>query len=345
MEASYVEDRTATLPVGRPALQQRSKSRFVIDDLFITCSRTLFSPTFALLVPVTTAIYLNRISITDVWKQYLQGQIRLSWNSFDAVRQLASDWRFLSYAHDQGVGLFSRPKPLVWTEQVVIVTGGSSGVGRSIADKAAERGAKVVILDVTKPQEESKALQANFDPEDLLSTIRTFGVNTISHFWILQALLPGLIAAGKGHVVSVASLLGITGTAQLTDYCASKAAVIALHESLTYELRKHYHTPDIRTTLVIPSHIKTPMFSEIHFPKWGGLFPFLAPTLEPMDVADAIIGRLDKRENGTLRLPLYSHLGRVLGLAAEIIPGWARDLARWAAQSDASMRRYGGRTE
>lgn len=117
------------------------------------------------------------------------------------------------------------------------------------------------------------------------------------------------------------------------DYCASKAAVIALHESLTYELRKHYHTPDIRTTLVIPSHIKTPMFSEIHFPKWGGLFPFLAPTLEPMDVADAIIGRLDKRENGTLRLPLYSHLGRVLGLAAEIIPGWARDLARWVSDT------------
>jgi hypothetical protein len=68
------------------------------------------------------------------------------------------------------------------------------------------------------------ALQANFDPEDLLSTTRTFGVNTISHFWILQAFLPGLIAAGKGHVVSVASLLGITGTAQLSKWISGSAA-------------------------------------------------------------------------------------------------------------------------
>jgi hypothetical protein len=180
MEASYVEDRTATLPVGRPASQQRSKSRFVIDDLFITCSRTLFSPTFALLVPATTAIYLNRISITDVWKQYVQGRFRLSWNSFDAVRQLAWDSRLLrwtiwyagavcsiceffihslrrrkgiercisiallsrfSYAHDQGVGLFSRPKPLVWTEQVVIVTG-----GKRFHSKLAVRSQRLVWL-------------------------------------------------------------------------------------------------------------------------------------------------------------------------------------------------------
>lgn len=46
---------------------------------------------------------------------------------------------------------------------------------------------------------------------------RTFGVNVISHFWLIQAFLPGMIAAGKGHIVSVASLLGITGNAQLSE--------------------------------------------------------------------------------------------------------------------------------
>lgn len=51
---------------------------------------------------------------------------------------------------------------------------------------------------------------------------RTFGVNVLSHFWLIQAFLPGMIAAGRGHIVSVASLLGITGNAQLSKchgYC------------------------------------------------------------------------------------------------------------------------------
>jgi hypothetical protein len=81
----------------------------------------------------------------------------------------------------------------------------------------------------------------------------------------------------------------------------------------------------------LPSHVQTGLFSEIRFPSWGGLFPFIAPSLEPDDVAEAIIMKLDRRENGTLRLPLYSHLGRFMGLAAEIIPGWARDFARWVS--------------
>lgn len=115
------------------------------------------------------------------------------------------------------------------------------------------------------------------------------------------------------------------------DYCASKAAVITLHDSLKYELENQYQSPNIRTTLVLPSHVQTQLFSEIQFPTWGGLFPFLVPSLEPDDVAEAIIDKLDKRENGTLRLPMYSHLGRVMGLAAEIIPGWARDFARWVS--------------
>ncbi|KAJ9122308.1 hypothetical protein QFC22_001729 [Naganishia vaughanmartiniae] len=349
MQTSHAEAYSTGWP-DAPAVSNHlaRRRRFVIDDLVVICSRTIFSPAFALLLPATTAIYLDGTSAASVLKDYSQGRLSLE-GSLEAIRQLTSGskvlrWTIwyagaicltsflskLSYAYDQGVGLFSRPKPLVWAEEVVVVTGGGSGVGRSIVDKAAERGAKVVILDVAKPCD---ALQENIwcyvcdvsdrkavnkvalkvikevgvptilinnagvmagklildlREQDVTRSVfgfRTFGVNTISHFWILQAFLPGLIAAGKGHIVSVASLLGITGSAQLT------------------------------------------------------------PTLEPGDVAEAIIDRIDRRENGTLRMPLYSHVGRLLGLAAEIIPSWARDLARWAAQSDAAMRRYGGRAE
>lgn len=107
-----------------------------------------------------------------------------------------------------------------------------------------------------------------------------------------------------------------------------------MHDSLNYELKTHYHSPEIRTMLVLPSHVQTGLFSEIRFPSWGGLFPFIAPSLEPDDVAQAIMIKLDRRENGTLRLPLYSHLGRFMGLAAEILPGWARNFARWVSEDE-----------
>lgn len=93
---------------------------------------------------------------------------------------------------------------------------------------------------------------------------RTFEVNTLSHFWFTQALLPSMIKAKKdAMIVTVASVvrccccccqhimsrlhlrhantlslspslqLGIASGANLTDYCASKAATIAYHESRT----------------------------------------------------------------------------------------------------------------
>jgi short-subunit dehydrogenase len=40
--------------------------------------------------------------------------------------------------------------------------------------------------------------------------------------------------------VTIASVLGLMGVPQLSDYCASKGALLNLHESLRYELNKRY---------------------------------------------------------------------------------------------------------
>lgn len=34
-----------------------------------------------------------------------------------------------------------------------------------------------------------------------IDRVSTFGVNTLSHFWILKEFLPAMIKAGKGHIV------------------------------------------------------------------------------------------------------------------------------------------------
>lgn len=89
MEASHIADRSGTLSDGRPTSYQRSRRRFVIDDLFNICSRTIFSPTFALLIPATTAIYLNRTSTTDTLKNHTHGGFVVSGDGLETIRRLA----------------------------------------------------------------------------------------------------------------------------------------------------------------------------------------------------------------------------------------------------------------
>lgn len=44
------------------------------------------------------------------------------------------------------------------------------------------------------------------------------------HPQILKAFLPSMMEKNHGHIVSIASIAGIAGAYQLTDYCASKFA-------------------------------------------------------------------------------------------------------------------------
>jgi NAD(P)-dependent dehydrogenase (short-subunit alcohol dehydrogenase family) len=44
--------------------------------------------------------------------------------------------------------LFFRPPPLEWSEQIVIITGGASGIGELLANTLAVRSVTVVVLDI-----------------------------------------------------------------------------------------------------------------------------------------------------------------------------------------------------
>ena len=154
-------------------------------------------------------------------------------------------------------------------------------------------------------------------------------VNLLSHFWILKAFLPELIKSKAGHVITMSSVMGLVGAAQMTDYCASKAAVVSLHESLRYELDKRYDAPLVRTTLVLPGYVHTPMFSRTpalpydfaHVdesattvkqapPLSAGLFNFLAPSVPPYVVVKEIITALDWQESREITLPFYAGFTR-----------------------------------
>jgi len=164
---------------------------------------------------------------------------------------------------------------------------------------------------------------------------RTFDVNTLAHFWTLKAFLPEMIKNKSGHIVTVSSIAGLAGMAQLTDYNASKAAIISLQESLRYELDNRYHAPQIRTSLIVPGHIMTPLFSTIRLPK-GLLFRFCFPSLEPITVVKAIIAALDEQHSQTIYLPFFANFTPLL----RVFPSFLRDFAQWFTNANYAMERF-----
>lgn len=126
---------------------------------------------------------------------------------------------------------------------------------------------------------------------------RTFDVNILASFWTVRAFLPRMIAAGDGHVVTIASAGGIAGTARLVDYCSSKFAAFGFDESLRLELRR-VGAP-VRTTIVCPFYINTGMFDGV-----VSRFAWLIPILEPEDVVRRIV-RAIERDHARLIMPWF----------------------------------------
>lgn len=112
------------------------------------------------------------------------------------------------------------------------------------------------------------------------SIIRLFNINTFAHFWLMKAFLPSMMSRNSGHVVSIDSVASYWGTAELADYCASKAASHKLQESVDFELR-YAGYDGIKITSIMPYFMNTGMFA--------GSYSKYFNILEPEIVADASV--------------------------------------------------------
>lgn len=110
--------------------------------------------------------------------------------------------------------------------------------------------------------------------------VKTMEVNALSQFWTTKAFLSEMISRNHGHVVFVSSYAGLLGGTLLSDYCASKFAVMGLAESVTLELKSDGH--DVQTTAICPYLIDTGLF------QGAAGNPFI-PTLKPEETADRIM--------------------------------------------------------
>jgi 3-oxoacyl-[acyl-carrier protein] reductase len=82
----------------------------------------------------------------------------------------------------------------------------------------------------------------------------TMGVNVRSLYLVTRAFLKGMLDAGTGTIVNIASLAGRNGIEGGTAYCASKHAVLGFSKSLMLEVRKQ----GLRVVAICPGSVATP---------------------------------------------------------------------------------------
>jgi all-trans-retinol dehydrogenase (NAD+) len=182
---------------------------------------------------------------------------------------------------------FVRDKYWNWDREIVLVTGGCSGIGELIVQKLAEHKVKVVVFDVSEPRtrvspttrfykvditssaairESAQRVREDVGHPTVLvnnagigttktildsteESIRgTFNVNILAHFLLVREFLPHMIEQNHGHIVTIASMASFVVHAGNVAYASTKAAALAFHEGLGQELKSRYAAKNVRTT-------------------------------------------------------------------------------------------------
>ena len=211
-----------------------------------------------------------------------------------------------------------------------LVTGAARGIGRRVAQRLADEGMRVTLLDVDPTVERTaaemgasslvadladeettrRALAADADADGdpywlLVNNAGVFAkapllemdlgqwddlqrVNARSMVVVMQALVPAMIASGRGgRVVNMASMAAKRGTPGEAAYAASKAAVVALSRIAAMELGPH----QITVNSICPGYVLTEMGADTRtadqVAAWAAMSP-LGRLGQPADVAAVI---------------------------------------------------------
>ncbi len=109
-------------------------------------------------------------------------------------------------------------------------------------------------------------------------------VNVIGAANSVAAVVPEMVARGRGQLVVISSLAAYRGLPKSAAYCASKSAVSAFFESLRLDLQPR----GIAVTIIHPGFIKTPLTAGRH-----AQMPFLME----LDVAvEKILRAIEKKK-------------------------------------------------
>jgi 2-keto-3-deoxy-L-fuconate dehydrogenase len=167
-----------------------------------------------------------------------------------------------------------------------LVTGGSSGIGLAIAQAFHAEGAHVIVGDQTAPpggfsfapldvSDWTSVQNTVHDcgPIDLLVNCagimhvgklhevdpldydRVQSVNARGVFLCCRAAINGMLAAGRGNIINLASVASLIAVERRLAYCVSKGAVLALTRAIAVD----YAAQGIRANAICPGTVDTPM--------------------------------------------------------------------------------------
>lgn len=175
--------------------------------------------------------------------------------------------------------------------RVVLVTGGSRGIGLAIARRFAEMGDQVAVTYHTSAPPEGlfgvqcdvrsvesvdaafSAVEAQFGPVEVLVSnagvtndglllrmseddfTSVIDANLTAAYRVTKRAAQGMLRARKGRIVLLSSVVGMLGSAGQANYAASKAGLVGFARSVARELGSR----SITCNVVAPGPVETDM--------------------------------------------------------------------------------------
>lgn len=230
------------------------------------------------------------------------------------------------------------------TKERVLITGGAAGIGAACAERCAADGYEVIVIDrlgnfitadLSDPKSTEQALKRVLEDGPITRLINNVGVvmpadaehqtlDELERAWALnvrcaqqcmQALLPGMKAAGFGRIVNMSSRAAL-GKELRTAYSATKAALLGMTRVWALELGRF----GITANAIGPGPIATELFelaNPLESPRTKAILESVAVKRvgTPDDVAHAASFFLSDRSGFVTGQTLYVCGGMSVGTA------------------------------